>query len=146
MFGLTSVLSAIETSALADLVGGPVYPFISALHILAISFLIAPVILADLRILRVKEVDGFAKSLLRIALIGFGAAVATGILLFSVQATRYAENPAVMIKFFLLALAGANAALFAALKRVRLVSAALSIGLWCAVLLAGRWIAFADSL
>ncbi|MEL6377574.1 MAG: hypothetical protein AAFQ04_10325 [Pseudomonadota bacterium] len=145
MLWLTSAFAALETSAVADWVGGPIYPVISALHILAISFLIAPVILVDLRVLRMKEVDSAAKGLLRVALIGFGTAVVTGFLLFSVQATRYAENPAVLIKFFLLALAGANAALFAFVEGARPVSVALSIGLWCGVLFAGRWIAFAGS-
>lgn len=38
-----------------------------------------------------------------------------------------------------------DAALFSLIKRVRVAAAALSIGLWCAVLLTGRWIAFAGS-
>ncbi|MBO6756404.1 MAG: hypothetical protein JJ902_08765 [Roseibium sp.] len=143
MLWLTGVLGSFEASPLADWVGGPIYPLVSALHILAIGFLVAPVILADLRVLRRGQVDATSIDLSRVALIGFCAAVATGVLLFSVQATRYAVNPAVLIKFSLLAIAGANAALFYLISRIRRATAALSIGIWCAVLIAGRWIAFA---
>ncbi|GFE66811.1 hypothetical protein [Litoreibacter roseus] len=143
MLELTPVLAWLEASALADWVGGPIYPLISAMHILSISFLIAPIILADLRVMRLKRTDDAVVKLSRIALLGFGAAATTGVLLFAVQATRYAENPAVLIKFALILLAGANAALFAAFKSMRPVTASLSICLWCAGLVAGRWIAFA---
>jgi len=141
---LTPVLAWLEASALADWVGGPAYPLISALHILAISFLIAPVILADVRVLRIRELDDYSRRLSRIAIFGFGAAATTGLLLLSVQATRYAENPAILAKFALLGLAGANAALFALITGARRVSAALSICVWCSVLFAGRWVAFAQ--
>lgn len=144
MLGLKPVLAWLEASALADWVGGPIYPLVSAMHILSISFLIAPIILADLQVLRLKDIDESAMRLGRIALLGFGAAATTGVLLFAVQATRYAENPSVLIKFALILLAGANAALFAAFKSMRPVTASLSICLWCAVLVAGRWIAFAE--
>lgn len=144
MLGLTPLLARLEASALADWVGGPIYPLISALHILSISFLIAPIVLADLRVLRLKEMDDAGVQLSRIAVLGFIAAATTGVLLFAVQATRYAENPAVLIKFALILLAGANAALFAWFKSMRLMTTSLSICLWCAVLVAGRWIAFAQ--
>ncbi|MEO1178428.1 MAG: hypothetical protein AAFV87_15070, partial [Pseudomonadota bacterium] len=74
MHWLTPVLAWLEASALADWVGGPAYPLISALHILAISFLIAPVILADVRVLRIRELDDYSGRLSRIAIFGFGAA------------------------------------------------------------------------
>lgn len=144
MHWLTTVLARLEASVLADWVGGPIYPLISALHIFAIAFLIAPVILADLRVLRFGGMDDTAEDLSRIALYEFCGAVATGVLLFSVQATRYFENPALVAKFAVLVLAGTNAAVFKLIRGARRVAAALSIGLWCAVLLAGRWIAFAD--
>ena len=144
MLKLTPVLAWLEASALADWVGGPIYPLISAMHILSICFLIAPVVLADLRIVRFKVIDDWVVQLSRIAVLGFGAAAITGVLLFAVQATRYTENPAVLIKFALILLAGTNAALFASFKTMRPMTASLSICLWLAVLLAGRWIAFAD--
>ncbi len=144
MLGLTPLLARLEASALADWVGGPIYPLISALHILSISFLIAPVVLADLRVLMLKGIDDGAVRLSRIAFLGFGAAATTGVLLFSVQATRYAENPAVLIKFALILLAGANAALFVLFNSIRPFNASLSIVIWCSVVVAGRWIAFAE--
>ncbi|MDX8349106.1 hypothetical protein SLH49_14060 [Cognatiyoonia sp. IB215446] len=104
----------------------------------------APVVLADLRVLTLKEIDDRVAQLSRIAVLGFGAAATTGTLLFTVQATSYSENPAVLIKFALILLAVANAALFASFNSKRSVTASLYICIWVAVLVAGRWVAFAE--
>lgn len=142
MFELTPVLAALETSALADWVGGPIYPVISALHILAFAFVLVPVLMADVRVLKIGTADGQVARLSRIALFAFAGAALTGVLLLSVQATRYAENPAIYWKFGLLALAGANAFLFYGLQNHQKIIAVVSILIWCGVLLSGRWIAF----
>lgn len=143
MFVLTKLLLHVESSALAGFIGGPVYPVVSALHILAFGFVIVPILIADFRILRSNEVDLASRKLSLIALGGFAIAAATGLLLFTVQASRYVENPALLIKFALLLLAGMNAAWFQTGARQLRLSAALSMLLWCGVLLSGRWIAFA---
>ena len=142
MPGLGELLIWLQTSKLADVVGGPLYPLFSAAHILSFAFLIVPVMLADLRVLRTGGVDGTSVALSRIALLGFCVAALTGFLLFMVQAVRYAGNPAMTVKLSLILLAGLNAAAFYGLKERRRVMAALSIGFWAAILLAGRWIAF----
>ncbi|WP_299605215.1 hypothetical protein [uncultured Tateyamaria sp.] len=142
MFELTPALAALETSPLADWVGGPIYPLISALHILAFAFVLVPVLVADARILKIGAVDDEVSRLSHTALLAFGGAALTGSLLLSVQATRYAENPAIYWKFGLLALAGANAFLIYWLQKAQKVIAAVSALIWCGVLLSGRWIAF----
>lgn len=95
MFELAPMLQALETSALADWVGGPIYPLISALHILAFAFVLVPVLTADVRVLTIGDADAQVFRLSRVALFAFATAALTGILLLSVQATRYAENPAI---------------------------------------------------
>lgn len=143
MFELTPLLTALETSALADWVGGPIYPLISALHILALAFVIAPVLMADVRILKTGVIDDQVARLTRTVLLAFAAAALTGVLLLSVQATRYAENVAMYWKFGLLAVAGANALLFYRFERFCKILAAASALVWFGILLSGRWIAFA---
>ncbi|MEO0720913.1 MAG: hypothetical protein AAFY43_02055 [Pseudomonadota bacterium] len=142
MLELTSGLAALETSMLADWVGGPVYPVISALHILAFAFVIVPVLMADVRVLKIGAADCQVSRLSRTALFAFAGAAVTGLLLLSVQATRYAENPAIYWKFGLLALAGVNATLFHLLEKDQRIIAVVSVFVWCGVLLSGRWIAF----
>ncbi|WP_227272637.1 hypothetical protein [Roseobacter weihaiensis] len=142
MFELTSVLAALETSTLADWVGGPIYPMISALHILAFAFVIVPVLMADVRVLKIGAADDQVSRMSRIAVFAFAGAAFTGFLLLSVQATRYAENPAIYWKFGLLALAAANAFLFYRLEKGQRIIAVVSVFAWCGVLLSGRWIAF----
>jgi hypothetical protein len=92
--------------------------------------------------------------LLRVASLGLALALLTGFWLFTVQPKAYAANPAFLAKLGLLALALVNiglqhggSAFRAALRgdgisaSVR-VLAGLSVLLWLAVLVAGRWIGF----
>lgn len=103
----------------------------------------------DLRLLGLfarLERAPFVDLLRRLAIIAFAGAVATGIALFSIRATEYAFNPAFLVKMGLIGLAGAN------VLAHRLVagrhppaaraSALLSLLLWPAILLAGRFIGF----
>lgn len=143
MLELTPVLAALETSTLADWVGGPAYPMISALHIFSFAFVIVPVLMADVRVLKMDAADDQVSRLSRTALLAFTGATVTGLLLLSVQATRYAENPAIYWKFAFLALAGVNASLFHWLQKGHRMFAFVSVFVWCGVLLSGRWIAFA---
>jgi hypothetical protein len=122
------------------------YPLLSATHIVGLSLLFGAIAVYDLRVLR----HGAAirdRGELSVARIGFLVAVATGVLLFSVRATHYAENPAMQAKLALIVLALLNIAVFhrfmggsAAFARI---GAAISLGLWLAVILAGRFIGFA---
>jgi hypothetical protein len=86
-----------------------------------------------------------------IAFAAFALAAATGLLLFSVQATTYASNTAFLLKLGLIVLAIVNFLAFAAsAHRNRLdaastamrASAILSIMAWSGVLLAGRFIGY----
>ena len=92
------------------------------------------------------------KALSRLALTlstsGFGLAFVSGALMFAGQAAELMANRAFVLKMGLLVLAGANAGLFHAryglekLDGIARAKTALSLGLWLAVIICGRWIAY----
>ena len=131
------------------------YPIVNALHIASIGALLTSVILMDLRLLgafRELPEQPFSRLMRRIALTAFACAVPTGLALFSVRATDYANTGLFVVKLALIALAALNFAIFAALDRGRSgnaapsaavhASAIISICTWSAVLLAGRFLGF----
>lgn len=133
------------------------YPLVSAIHICGIGLLFGNIMLLDLRLLGVLRQHELTKllPLLRLmAAIGLLLAILSGILLFSVQPAHYLTNDAFIFKMFLLCLALLNVLLAhrlpawqAALanqpfRPTLKIGALISILLWLAVLLTGRWIAF----
>jgi hypothetical protein len=79
---------------------------------------------------------------------GFVLAGATGLLMFALQAQELLANRAFLIKMLLLMLAACNAAWFhgrRSLQRMDTVARALmlvSVLVWLAIVVAGRWIAY----
>ena len=128
-----------------------VYPLVNAAHIAAIGTLFAAVLLMDLRILgrfQTIPAEPFVALLRRVALTAFIFATATGLMMFSIRATEYAPMGVFLAKMALIALAGLNFLLFmrieardAAAPALRAL-AVLSILLWAAVLVCGRFIGF----
>jgi hypothetical protein len=127
------------------------YLFVNAAHILGIATVLGAILPLDLRLLggfRKFPVEVLGPFLVRCAAVGLGLALLTGAWLFSVKPAEYLANAAFRWKLALLALALANVAFQhwgAALPRLSTatrVRAALSLGLWLAVLVAGRWIGF----
>lgn len=124
------------------------YPLLNAFHILAIGVLVTAALLMDLRVLGLGR--GIATPVViahlrPVALVALAGAVASGLLLFSVQPVAYAGNPAFRLKLLLLALALGNAAVFTSFRLERAggrAAALLSLLLWLAVLVAGRFIGF----
>lgn len=150
------VLHAIEQLEAARLLRTSfvAYPLVNALHVAAIGSLFASVLMIDLAMLgaiRSLPRDTFVALLRRFALGAFALAVLTGLALFSVQATTYAQNPAFLAKIGLIALAIVNFIAFVALDRRNggaspspgmRFCACSSILLWSCVLVAGRFIGF----
>jgi hypothetical protein len=79
---------------------------------------------------------------------GFCLAGAAGLAMFISQPAELLANRAFVIKMSLLMVAGLNAAAFhargglARLDRVARAQTLLSLGLWLAVIICGRWIAY----
>jgi len=130
------------------------YPLVNAMHVASIGMLLTTVILMDLRILGafpVLDRAVFIRLMRRFALAAFIAAALTGLPMFAIRATEYAFNPAFQLKMGLLLLAGLN------LLAMRLFAsengqpaktaaargiAAISLVIWPAILLCGRFIGF----
>ena len=130
------------------------YPIINALHVLAVGVLLTTVLLMDLRVvglIRSLPEAAFVRLLRRYALGAFGIAVLTGATMFSVRAVDYAAMPLFLAKMALIGLAGINFVAFSVLDKRRGqgrpsgavgVLAILSVLIWLAVLLAGRFLGF----
>jgi hypothetical protein len=133
-------ISIVRTSIFA-------YAAVNGLHILCLGLLLGAIIPLDLGVL---HVPGFAwarqasRPLRRMAITAFVGTCLTGVLLFSVRTGDYLENDAFLVKIAVLLGAGANAVLFAFIRLdlARKGFAAVSLGLWCVALFAGRLIGF----
>lgn len=152
---MDAFLAALENSAFAEALRRSfvAYPLVNAFHILALGALATAVILLDIRVLGgLRSVPGepFVALMRRVALVGFAGAAASGFLLFAVRATDYAGNPAFLAKLALIALAGLNFLVLARGGRGGIeatsmrAAAALSLVLWPAALVAGRFIGFVE--
>jgi hypothetical protein len=156
---LAGVLEWLSGSIVAQaLTASPtLYIFVNAAHILSIGLLVGAIIPLDLRLLglfRGTSLQVLGPFLSRTAMYGVVLAILTGIVLFSVRAVEYAGNPAFLTKMGLLAIAVVNAVLLhtaapwrrtiaegRASASVKLM-AALSLVIWIAAVVAGRWIGF----
>ncbi|MBX5154730.1 DUF2214 domain-containing protein [Rhizobium sp. YTUHZ045] len=136
---------------------GTLYMIVNAAHILSIGLLVGAILPLDLRLagcFRKVPVEVVAPFLSHSAGVGLVLAIATGFCLFSVRAVEYAVNPAFLAKLGLIGLGllnlvmvhsgqGWKTLIATGLIRSSLrFSAALSIAIWIAAVLAGRWIGF----
>lgn len=160
MDGLDGILAFIAQSQLAQWLKSSryIYPVVNAAHILGLGTLFGSILGLDLRLLgafRSVPVMPLARLLPRIAAIGLGLAVVTGALLFTVEPHEYAVNRAFLIKAMLVLIGSAHALYVHRTAKWRSVahdggavgaglrlSAAFSLAVWTAAILAGRFIAF----
>ena len=137
-----------------------VYPLVNAGHIAGIALLFGAILPLDLRLLGAwpaVPIARLARVLVPVAMAGLVLAAATGLLLFSVSAVKYAGTPLFPVKLGLIAAAVANALLLrrapewtlALIPEVQTIpgprlraAALLSLGLWLAVILCGRFLAY----
>ncbi|MFO6421014.1 hypothetical protein ACLBKS_12495 [Hylemonella sp. W303a] len=140
----------------ADLAAGIVssawaYPALEVVHLSGVALLVGNLVLLEIRVfgwgggLPVRDL---ARLALTLAVVGFGLAAVSGLLMFFTQAAELIANRAFTCKMLLLMLAACNAGWFHgrasldkldALARVQMV---LSTLIWLAVLGCGRWIAY----
>lgn len=153
---MTGLLEALEAWAPASFLRSSVYvyPLLSAAHIISIGALVTSTALMDLRVIgpgRDLPVPTVIAYLRPVALLSLLLATITGLLLFSVKPFAYAENPAFRLKLLLILAALANAAAFSIWSSkakpptmLARVLAAISLLLWPAALVAGRFIGFLE--
>lgn len=132
-----------------------VYPTLEALHIIAIAVTFGTLWIVDLRLLGVRlfglssiDVRTLAMAALPWTILGFALAATVGSLMFLARATDLISNGAFLIKMLLLFAAATNAAILhsrgpldSASFATRL-QAALSLLIWIAIIVCGRWIAY----
>lgn len=156
---LDALWQALGDSALAAVLrrSDVAYPLVSALHILGIGLLAGAIMTLDLRIIGVVKrvtIADLAPLLSRVAGLGLLLAIVTGVALFSVQPSHYLGNDAFLLKVALVGLGLVNVAIvhcsagwksallgLGASASLKLL-ASVSLTIWLAALLAGRWIAF----
>ena len=115
---LDRALEWLQTITLAKAIGENevMFPWIEAIHVLAIVLLVGTISIVDLRLLGIASLDRAVDRLMRDVLpytwSAFAVAAVTGGLLFSSNAAIYAHNFFFQGKLILLALAGLNMAVF----------------------------------
>jgi hypothetical protein len=159
---LTPLVEAAQNSALSEWMRTSLkaVAIINALHVLSIVTVFGTIFIVDLRLLGVTSVKrAFSRvhhELLPWTWGAFGVAAITGVLLFMVNAVTYHRNTAFWLKMATIVVAGLNMAVFElrTLKSVgswdvgvkpasaARLAGALSIALWVAVIVFGRWIGF----
>jgi hypothetical protein len=136
------------------------FPTIETLHVLSIVLVVGTIGMVDLRLLNLVARDRAISEVLYDTLPwtrkAFAAALLTGVLLFSANAERYLTGFPFPAKMILMAIAGANMAVFhlftqrgiAQWDRARTVplavksAGAVSLAMWIAIVFLGRWIGF----
>jgi hypothetical protein len=127
------------------------YPALEVVHIVGIALLVGNLALLELRVWgagAAVPVQALARLALTLSLTGFAVVAASGLLMFASQPQELLANRAFVVKLSLVMLAGCNAALFHARGGLQKLDAtaraqtALSLGLWLAVIICGRAIAY----
>ena len=127
------------------------YPALEVLHIVGIALLLGNLVLLEVRVwggATALPLPALARAALPLVLAGFGLCAASGLLMFASQPLDLLGNRAFVIKMGLLMAAGSNAAVFHArggLQRLDLAArlqTVLSLGIWLAVIIMGRSIAY----
>ncbi|MBD3884506.1 hypothetical protein IFO70_22445 [Phormidium tenue FACHB-886] len=135
------------------------YPLIETLHILGLAVFFGAVAMFDLRLLGCSRqiwVTDLAQHLLPWAYLSFVVVAISGFLMFAMTATEIGVNSAFQLKLLLILAAAINAVVFHLVpfrsvlqwnrgSKVPLAAqtiAAVSLVLWAAVIVCGRWIAY----
>jgi hypothetical protein len=156
-----AILEGIEGSALAEWMRTtlPAMQLVEAAHVVAAVMLFGTVLVVDLKLLGVQDAHRafvrISRETLPLTWGAFGVAVLTGTLMFTTSAQTYFGNAAFQWKTLALAAAGVNMLLFqlSAARgsaawhgglppRSARIAGLLSVLLWAAVVLLGRWIGF----
>lgn len=128
------------------------YPALEVVHIVGIGLLLGNLVLFELRVWGFGPelpVRPLARLALRLSLLGFGVVAVSGLLMFAGQPDELLASRVFVVKMGLVALAGLNALWFHArgslelLDRGARIQTVVSTGLWLAVIICGRWIAYA---
>lgn len=158
----TGLLTALKETpfAIALREGDTLFPWTESIHVLSITAVVGMISIVDLRLLGViahkKEIRSLMGQVLPLTWGAFVVAVISGFLMFSTNPFGYVENWPFLIKIGLLAVAGANVAVFHLITSRKLhlwdegqptpptakLAGVTSLGLWIAIVVFGRFIGF----
>jgi hypothetical protein len=127
------------------------YPALEAAHVFGIALLLGSLAVLELRVWGLGAavpVQPLARLALPVTLGGFGLVACSGLLMFASQPDELLARPLFFWKLGVIVLAGLNAVLFHARGSLAKLDAwargqaALSVGLWLAAIICGRWLAY----
>ena len=127
------------------------YPALEVVHIAGIALMLGSLALVELRVWgygRELPLRPLARAGLRLSAGGFVLIACSGLLMFAAHPGELLGNRAFVVKMGLVTLGGINAVVFHrrdSLGRADVGARAqtvLSLGLWLAVIICGRWIAY----
>ena len=156
-----SILEGVQSSAVAEWMRNtnPAMQVVESTHVLAAVLVLGTVLIADLRLLGITDSQRafmrIGHETLPLTWVAFAVAVVTGSLMFTTSAHTYFGNAAFQLKALALLAAGLNMLLFQLLTargigawdsskppRAARIAGVVSLLLWAAVVLLGRWIGF----
>ena len=155
---MATAIHSVEASGLGGFMREALYayPVAETVHIVGIALLFGSIAVVDLRLLglgRAIPLRALVAFATPWSLVGFLIAACAGLLMFTAHATEFLTQPLFMLKMGLIAAGGINAAILhtgplRALDtdptpplRIR-AAAALSLVLWIAVIVCGRFLAY----
>jgi len=162
MSQFSDLVAFFEHSGIAEAVreNDTLFPLIESAHVVAISLVVGSILALDLRLLGFasvgRPVSRFANAILPVTWAAFALAATTGFLLFISNASKYLSNGYFDAKIILICAAGLNMVVFHAVGARDMpqweklaqppfparAAGAISILLWIAVVVCGRWIGF----
>ena len=162
MSKLEHVLLRLKETGFATAIreNGSFFPWIEAVHVLAVTIVIGSIGLLELRLIGLtslnRSVSRVLNDVLPITWSAFAASVISGFLLFASNAPIYAANAFFLSKLVLLAGAGLNAFAFHAFVERSIakwdssaqtpmparLSGIFSLVMWVGIVVCGRWVGF----
>src|SRR5690606_28570952 len=159
---LVGLVQDIEASAVGEWMRTIVraVPIVEAIHVMAIAVVFGTILVVDLRLLGLRDTKRpytqVSRELLGWTWGAFVVAAVTGAMMFAANAMTYYENTPFRLKLLAIAAAGLNMLVFhfvtgrnvddwdteRAAPAGGRVTGALSILIWTAVIVLGRWIGF----
>jgi hypothetical protein len=159
---MNDILILIYSNPLAETIreNELLFPWIEALHVLAVTLVIGSIALVDLRLIGVRAlnraISNISEELLPITWLAFIVAAITGAILFTSNALSYSQNIYFISKIILLGLAGINMMCFQFIIGKNLdrwnhykqlpiaarIAGGISLTLWISIIFCGRWIGF----
>ncbi|MFO1184103.1 MAG: hypothetical protein U1E56_04885 [Bauldia sp.] len=129
------------------------FPALESLHLIGVALFFGSILMLDLRLLGVAAalpVQPMSRLFLPLTWTGFALQVGSGVPLFIAYADQYSRTISFPLKIALIGLGGINMLVFQRAERRRRanrlgrgihtpVAATLSIGVWLAAIVAGRW-------